>query len=99
MTRLESVSLIAKSCCAPRLESKSGLTFSGNVTPGVDSVHLHGVVSSIEWLWDWPSRGYRMSAVSALYGAKSCEFEGGVGFPQRLERREDEENERVQERK
>ncbi len=39
-----------------------------------------------------------MSAVSALYGAKSCEFEGGVGFPQWLERREDEENERVQER-
>ncbi len=32
MTKQESVSIIAKSCCVPRTEPKSRLTFSGNVT-------------------------------------------------------------------
>ncbi len=63
----------------------------------MDSVHLHDVASSIKWLWDWPSGGCRMSAVSALYGAKSCEFEGGVEFHQRLESREEGKTKRTRE--
>src|SRR6266702_4050138 len=85
MTKQGSVSIAAKSCCVPRIEPKSRLTFSGNVTlrPSSPFFVVPRITTKERWVfapYSTQERGERDVPLIYLKTARWRTVRGSTGY-------------------